>query len=84
MELDIFIPTLSIAFEYQGIFHYKQNLVIGSAEAVKRRDQEKRIACKQYGITLIEVPYWWKKDKESLIEMITKQRPDLLYNTIKI
>eukprot|EP01114_Cavostelium_apophysatum_P000308 TRINITY_DN10288_c0_g1_i1.p1 TRINITY_DN10288_c0_g1~~TRINITY_DN10288_c0_g1_i1.p1 ORF type:complete len:454 (-),score=83.12 TRINITY_DN10288_c0_g1_i1:73-1410(-) len=41
------------------------------------RDAEKKEACKASGVTLIEVPYWWDKKKESLVATIRKFRPDL-------
>jgi hypothetical protein len=77
MELDIFIPSLSLAFEYQGQQHFKDNLIIGSSKVLQMRDKEKEMACQQKGITLIPVIYTWKKDKESIIKMICTIRPDL-------
>lgn len=38
MELDIFLPTLSIAFEYQGKHHYEDTMVYGVAAMYQRRD----------------------------------------------
>jgi hypothetical protein len=29
------------------------------------------------GITLIQIPYWWDKQKDSLISTIHDQKPDL-------
>jgi hypothetical protein len=78
MELDIFIPSLSIAFEYQGSYHYERHYQIGSVSRTKIRDNEKKQACKKFGITLIEVPFTWKKDTESIQTLLAKHRPDFV------
>jgi hypothetical protein len=80
MQLDAFMPSLSLAFEYQGQYHYYADGVLGprSTNERKKADQEKRIKCEQEGITLIEIPYWWRKDKGSLIATIHNVRPDLI------
>jgi hypothetical protein len=78
MELDIYLPSLSLAFEYQGEQHYHNNFLSGSPEALQLRDTEKKKACRNYGITLFQVPYWWDKDKKSITALIAHYRPDLL------
>jgi hypothetical protein len=42
------------------------------------RDEEKRKACKEANITLIEVPYWWDYSKDSVSATIRQVRPDLI------
>jgi hypothetical protein len=42
-----------------------------------QRDLEKKMLCQKEGITLIDVPYWWQSDKESLVATIAKYRPDV-------
>ena len=59
MEFDVFIPELSLAFEYHGEQHYGMHYLYGDHEGVKHRDQIKRDVCASKGITLIEVPFWW-------------------------
>src|SRR5689334_10826591 len=72
VEYDIFIPSLSLAFEYNGeqhcisIFSYQeltkldtQVFVFNLAGEQGRRDQQKQKVAKDQGITLIVIPYWW-------------------------
>lgn len=41
-------------------------------------DLEKKNACEKLNITLIQVPYWWDRKKESLLSTIRNVRPDLI------
>ena len=78
MQLDIFIPDHKLAFEYQGEQHYVEVYPLGAQWKHSERDLEKSLACKEKGITLIEIPYWWDFKKESLIATIHQYRPDLI------
>jgi len=78
MELDVFIPSLCIGFEYQGEQHFLWTSKFGSPAPLKRKDIEKRSACEQAGITLIEIPFWWRSKSAHIQEAIRKARPDLL------
>ena len=58
LELDIYIPVLNLAFEYQGQQHFKPIDLFGGVEAyIKQveRDRQKRVLCYQKGVILIEV-----------------------------
>lgn len=78
VELDIFIPQLSLAFEYQGKQHYKNIYAIGEHRTVQERDNLKQVLCEKANITLIEVPYWWEGSVDTLAATIRQQRPELL------
>eukprot|EP01127_Copromyxa_protea_P003412 TRINITY_DN13224_c0_g1_i1.p1 TRINITY_DN13224_c0_g1~~TRINITY_DN13224_c0_g1_i1.p1 ORF type:complete len:376 (-),score=85.71 TRINITY_DN13224_c0_g1_i1:90-1217(-) len=78
MELDIWVPHLSLAFEYQGEQHY-HNLasIFGTQHSLvsyKDRDTLKHEACKREGITLIPVPYWWDGGENSLLDIIEQYK----------
>lgn len=78
MELDIFVPSLSLGFEYQGEHHYSWTTLFGDPSEFMNKDNLKRDACKAAGITLIEIPYWWDYDKSSIIATIHQERPDII------
>ena len=61
LRLDIFIPSLRTAIEYNGQQHYRPVEYFGGLESFKagqRRDQIKAELCKRFGIKLIIWPYW--------------------------
>lgn len=78
MELDVYIPELHLAIEYQGEQHYKTLYFSGDQSQQRKRDEEKWNACKKAGITLVEVPYWWDCSIASLAATISNARPELV------
>lgn len=68
--LDVFIPSLNIAIEYQGRQHYESIEFFGGSEAFEytvKRDRKKRDLCKANGIKL----YYWKYDIPVNMENLT-------------
>lgn len=52
LELDIYIPSLKLAFELNGIFHYEPIFGIDKFNSVKYKDQNKFFMCQKLGISL--------------------------------
>lgn len=72
-SLDIFIPTLNIAIEYQGIQHYQAVDFFGGNNGYKHRlklDKRKKQLCLEYNIKLIEWNYNYDISKENLNKFI--------------
>lgn len=78
-ELDIFIPALNLAFEYQGQQHYRRGYFQGNSafKMQQERDKQKQEMCMACDITLVVVPYWWEGDAASLAATIEECRPDI-------
>jgi hypothetical protein len=79
MELDIFIESMNLAFEYQGKQHYQVDIYFGK-ENLFMRDEQKRISCRMHNISLIRIPYYLNNIEELLQYLkleISKERPDL-------
>ena len=59
-SLDLYIPSLRTAIEYQGIQHYLPVAFFGGDEALEQRqelDQQKKKLCEQNNVRLIEWAY---------------------------
>lgn len=59
-NLDIYVPSLRLGIEFQGIQHYEQVVFFGGEEGLEKRkklDEKKRHLCKENGITLLEWHY---------------------------
>ena len=78
MQLDIYVQDLHLAFEYQGQHHYHNLYSFGPQDDSSYRDEQKRKACSERGITLIEVPYWLDFHQHSLAGTIKLKRSELI------
>ena len=70
LQLDVYIPSKSLAFEYQGKQHYEDVRIFSPTTTYQQRDKTKKDFCAANNIKLIEVPYWWNRTPESLQQMI--------------
>jgi len=72
LQLDVFIPSRSLAFEYQGMQHFQDVSLFAPTKTCQQRDEEKRLLCAINNIKLIEVPYWWNRTQDSLQQLMQK------------
>lgn len=72
-SLDIFIPSINTAIEYQGIQHYEAMEHLGGEDRFKRQqelDERKRNLCAKQGIRLIEWEYDFPISEDNLKKLI--------------
>ena len=72
-SLDLYIPSLSTAIEYQGIQHYLPIGFFGGEEALalrKELDQNKKQLCSKNHVRLIEWPYDKEPSDANIREML--------------
>lgn len=55
LELDISLPTLKLAFELNGIFHYEPIYGFSKLNSTKSTDQLKHVRCQELHIELITI-----------------------------
>ena len=60
LEIDIWIPTLKLGFEYQGIQHFQSVEHWGGSTAFSRlqeNDRKKKSLCKELNYQLVEISF---------------------------
>lgn len=69
-ELDIYVPFLNLAFEINGIFHYKPIYGIKKLQQIQKNDLNKIIECQKNNISLIIIDITSQKSDESYLIQI--------------
>jgi hypothetical protein len=75
-ELDIYIPTLSLAFELNGIFHYEPIYGPDKLSQIQNNDHRKFQACLEKGIELCitdtsSLSYFKEQSAKKYLDIIT-------------
>lgn len=76
-ELDIYIPTLKLAFELNGVFHYEPIFGESKLNQIQNNDQRKFQACLEKGIELCIIDtsqqkYFKEKTSKKYLNIVTK------------
>ena len=76
-ELDIYIPSLKLAFELNGIFHYEPIYGKEKLDKTKNNDDRKFQICSKLGISLCvidthNVKYLKKERDKKFLDIIVK------------
>eukprot|EP01114_Cavostelium_apophysatum_P021346 TRINITY_DN7423_c0_g1_i1.p1 TRINITY_DN7423_c0_g1~~TRINITY_DN7423_c0_g1_i1.p1 ORF type:complete len:1013 (-),score=259.24 TRINITY_DN7423_c0_g1_i1:4-3042(-) len=83
MKFDVFVPSLNIAVDYRSQKYFLWTPLYGAYDSYHRLAEEKRKACQDAGITLIEIPFWWNKSRSALGLTILRSSPELQLNKFK-
>jgi transposase-like protein len=79
-ELDIYIPSLNIAFELNGIFHYEPIYGVNKLHKIQENDQSKTKACHEAKIDLCIID----TSAQKYVKPHTSQKYlDIILNIIK-
>lgn len=73
--IDIYLPSLNVAIEYNGEQHYNPIKRFGGEDKLiqqKARDEFVRVKCKEYNVILIEWPYTSKVTEKNVYEIYSK------------
>jgi len=75
-ELDIYIPSLKLAFELNGIFHYEPIFGVDKYNQIQNNDNRKFQACLEQGIEICIIDssqqkYFKKETSQKYLDIIT-------------
>ena len=85
--LDIYIPSINCAIEYQGEQHYQPIDYFGGEEKLisqEEMDQLKRKKCEEHGVSLLEWPYSLEIHMPSICTFLRGSVPEELLDDAKI
>ena len=74
-SFDIFIPSQSIAIEYQGQQHYEAVDMFGGAEALenaRKRDARKRNLSREHGVKILEWKYTVPVNRKNVLMLFSE------------
>ena len=74
-SLDVYVPSLKIGFEYQGLQHFRPVDHFGGEMGfveVQKRDQIKKITCENNGIKIV----YWLYDEPVNLKVLKKKLDD--------
>jgi len=76
-ELDIFIPSLKLAFELNGVFHYEPVFGQGKLDRIQSNDERKFAACTEKGVGLCildvsKVKYFKERTSRPFLDIIER------------
>jgi len=72
-HLDIYIPSIKLAIEYQGRQHFEPIDFFGGVEAFiqnQKRDEKKKKLCHKYGVKLLAWRYDTPVDEQHLLNKL--------------
>ena len=78
-RIDIYIPGLKVAIEYQGQQHYEPVEIFGGKEALektKEMDKRKKFLCKKNGVNII----YFRHDENLTVEFVEKRLGKYIIN----
>jgi len=81
VQVDVYVPSYRLAFEYQGEQHYVDIPAFGNVEMYQQRDSEKSVICRSLNIQLVTIPFWWDETQEAISHFINTQNITLRKET---
>jgi hypothetical protein len=83
LEIDIWVPSITLAIEYQGEQHYEPVAHWGGEEGLKKRqanDKRKRELCRRNGYTLVEFLHDEELTENAVTKKLARYTPKPIVN----
>jgi hypothetical protein len=71
------VPKWKLIFEYQGPTVYAEQIIMKQEMLTRVRTEDISILAMKNNLTVISIPFWWTRDKASLLAEIWHIRKDL-------